>query len=324
MCWTVEHVDFTDRRHQASSREATRLPVACSLSSLPPVTSWPSLSDLPTARREPILPTSRATSPADPIPNKWPGAPSRSCSSAIRFRRYSTRSISNFVHNRVERRIEPPTWTKRMKRSSAEESDEKSFAREGRSSQVLPSAGEHSPGGGPALIPPGEGIGQAIVKHLGELLDASLEIASSAEVGTTFRIVPPPPLRLRRIRNNRGDVLTLLAGNRSGISWTRGEDFYEKAPTGRVPSKARGRGTGFLPTGPFTPAVAGRPLFVTATLHGSPDQVRRCYPETPSRYRRASASTAPPNTASTSPSSTIVPAPLRIQKTPTRSAMRRA
>lgn len=106
-----------------------------------------------------------------------------------------------------------------MKRSSAEESDEKSFAREGISSQVLPAAGEHSPGGEPALIPPGEGIGLAIVKHLCELLDASLEIASSAEVGTTFRIVPPPPpLRLRWIRNNRGDVLTLLAGNRSGIS----------------------------------------------------------------------------------------------------------
>jgi signal transduction histidine kinase len=75
--------------------------------------------------------------------------------------------------------------------ASAKESDEKSLAREGRSSQVLPSAGENSPGGGPALNPPGEGIGLSIVKRLCELLDASLEIASSAEIGTTFRVVFP-------------------------------------------------------------------------------------------------------------------------------------
>ena len=39
--------------------------------------------------------------------------------------------------------------------------------------------------------PPGEGIGLSIVKRLCELLDASLEIASSTETGTTFRVVFP-------------------------------------------------------------------------------------------------------------------------------------
>jgi signal transduction histidine kinase len=38
---------------------------------------------------------------------------------------------------------------------------------------------------------PGEGIGLSIVKRLCELLDASLEMASSAEKGTTFRVVFP-------------------------------------------------------------------------------------------------------------------------------------
>jgi signal transduction histidine kinase len=37
----------------------------------------------------------------------------------------------------------------------------------------------------------GEGIGLSIVKRLCELLDASLELASSAETGTTFRVVLP-------------------------------------------------------------------------------------------------------------------------------------
>jgi signal transduction histidine kinase len=38
---------------------------------------------------------------------------------------------------------------------------------------------------------PGEGIGLSIVKRLCELLDASLELASSRETGTTFRVVLP-------------------------------------------------------------------------------------------------------------------------------------
>ena len=51
------------------------------------------------------------------------------------------------------------------------------------------------PGGAVALRPidqrPGEGIGLSIVKRLCELLDASLEMSSSAEAGTTFRVVFP-------------------------------------------------------------------------------------------------------------------------------------
>ena len=42
-----------------------------------------------------------------------------------------------------------------------------------------------------ALHQPGEGIGHSIVKRLCELLDVSLEIASSPEAGTTLRVVFP-------------------------------------------------------------------------------------------------------------------------------------
>lgn len=44
--------------------------------------------------------------------------------------------------------------------------------------------------------PAGEGIGLSIVKRLCELLDASLELASSPETGTTFRVVFPRTYRL--------------------------------------------------------------------------------------------------------------------------------
>jgi len=43
----------------------------------------------------------------------------------------------------------------------------------------------------PGYQQPGEGIGLSIVKRLCELLDASLEMASSPEKGTTFRVVFP-------------------------------------------------------------------------------------------------------------------------------------
>jgi signal transduction histidine kinase len=54
-----------------------------------------------------------------------------------------------------------------------------------------------APADGPPASPqptpqqPGEGIGLSIVKRLCELLDASMEMTSSAETGTTFRIVLP-------------------------------------------------------------------------------------------------------------------------------------
>ncbi len=74
--------------------------------------------------------------------------------------------------------------------ASAKESDEKSAAIKGEASQVLPPKATTTPTR-PSQHQPGEGIGLSIVKRLCELLDASLEIASSAEAGTTFRVVFP-------------------------------------------------------------------------------------------------------------------------------------
>jgi len=74
--------------------------------------------------------------------------------------------------------------------ASAKESDEKSAAIEGAASHVLPPKATATPTR-PSQHQPGEGIGLSIVKRLCELLDASLEIASSAEAGTTFRVVFP-------------------------------------------------------------------------------------------------------------------------------------
>ncbi len=78
----------------------------------------------------------------------------------------------------------------------AKESDEKSAAIEGEVSHVLAQPQDASLAKGPAHQQPGEGIGISIVKRLCELLDASLEVASSAETGTTFRVVFPLRYRL--------------------------------------------------------------------------------------------------------------------------------
>ncbi len=75
--------------------------------------------------------------------------------------------------------------------ASAKEADVKSAAIEGETSHVLAQPVGASTTGSPAHQQPGEGIGISIVKRLCELLDASLEIASSAETGTTFRVVFP-------------------------------------------------------------------------------------------------------------------------------------
>ena len=75
--------------------------------------------------------------------------------------------------------------------ASAKESDEKSAASKGEVSKVLPPPEDASTAASPSRHQPGEGIGLSIVKRLCELLDASLEIASSAEAGTTFRVVFP-------------------------------------------------------------------------------------------------------------------------------------
>ena len=75
--------------------------------------------------------------------------------------------------------------------ASARESDVKGAAMEGEVSHVL----TPPPGTQSTTIAshqkPGEGIGLSIVKRLCELLDASLEMVSSVETGTTFRVVLP-------------------------------------------------------------------------------------------------------------------------------------
>lgn len=75
--------------------------------------------------------------------------------------------------------------------ASAKESDDKMTAVHGQASNVLmpPAAATYIAGF--SRHQAGEGIGLSIVKRLCELLDASLEIATSAESGTTFRIVFP-------------------------------------------------------------------------------------------------------------------------------------
>ena len=88
--------------------------------------------------------------------------------------------------------------------ASAKESDEKSAAIAGETSQVLAQPEPASPARAPAHQQPGEGIGISIVKRLCELLDASLEIASSAEAGTTFRVVFPRRYRLPPPAANAG------------------------------------------------------------------------------------------------------------------------
>ena len=75
--------------------------------------------------------------------------------------------------------------------ASARESDEKASAIQGEVSQVLVPAAGGSPVLRNAVAQPGEGIGLSIVKRLCELLDASLEVASSPDTGTTFRVVFP-------------------------------------------------------------------------------------------------------------------------------------
>ena len=75
--------------------------------------------------------------------------------------------------------------------ASAKESDEKTATLAGEASLVLAPPTEDLGAVNATPPPSGEGIGLSIVKRLCELLDASLEIASSAGNGTTFRVVFP-------------------------------------------------------------------------------------------------------------------------------------
>jgi signal transduction histidine kinase len=79
--------------------------------------------------------------------------------------------------------------------ASARESDAQAAASSGQASKVLPAPSNGSLAPGRPTQSGGEGIGLSIVKRLCELLDASLELASSAESGTTFRVVFPRSYR---------------------------------------------------------------------------------------------------------------------------------
>jgi signal transduction histidine kinase len=74
---------------------------------------------------------------------------------------------------------------------SARESDEKAAAQAGEAPHVLTTPEGASTSARAGQQQPGEGIGLSIVKRLCELLDGSLEMASSVESGTSFRIVLP-------------------------------------------------------------------------------------------------------------------------------------
>jgi len=75
--------------------------------------------------------------------------------------------------------------------ASARESDEKAAAIKGEVSHVLVPVAGGTAAVRSSVSQPGEGIGLSIVKRLCELLDASLEVASSPDTGTTFRVVLP-------------------------------------------------------------------------------------------------------------------------------------
>jgi two-component sensor histidine kinase len=79
---------------------------------------------------------------------------------------------------------------------AAREAEEKTAVKEGKRPSVLDQAAAGTgvvPGSGRQQA--GEGIGLSIVKRLCELLDASIEMTSSAESGTTFRVVFPRDYR---------------------------------------------------------------------------------------------------------------------------------
>jgi two-component sensor histidine kinase len=86
--------------------------------------------------------------------------------------------------------------------ASAKESDDKATAGQGEASHVLPAPWDAASATAPSRHQPGEGIGLSIVKRLCELLDASIEIASSAETGTTFRVVFPLAIGIRQNLHN--------------------------------------------------------------------------------------------------------------------------
>lgn len=82
--------------------------------------------------------------------------------------------------------------------ATARESEVRAAARDGRESHMLDQSAAGSTNPVPERNQPGEGIGLSIVKRICELLDASLELVSSSESGTTIRVLFPvayPPSR---------------------------------------------------------------------------------------------------------------------------------
>jgi signal transduction histidine kinase len=75
--------------------------------------------------------------------------------------------------------------------ASARDSDQKALENQGETEHVLPDSAPGETDFLPARQQPGEGIGLSIVKRLCELLDASLELSSSPETGTIFRVLIP-------------------------------------------------------------------------------------------------------------------------------------
>lgn len=84
---------------------------------------------------------------------------------------------------------------------SARESDEENAGKKGEVPHVLRQPDDASSSSRPPHQQSGEGIGLSIVKRLCELLDASLELASSAEEGTTFRVVFPRTYKTSPAKN---------------------------------------------------------------------------------------------------------------------------
>lgn len=73
----------------------------------------------------------------------------------------------------------------------ARQVDARAAATSGRDSQVLNQQELGPPDATPPRPHPGEGIGLSIIKRLCELLEARLELISSSEKGTVFRVVIP-------------------------------------------------------------------------------------------------------------------------------------
>ena len=110
------------------------------------------------------------------------------------------RAAARHLYLRTEGPAAPLAAQLRDATITAREAEVRSATREGRESHMLDQAAAGPTTPVPAQAHPGEGIGLSIVKRICELLDASLELTSSGESGTTIRILFPlsyPPSGLK-------------------------------------------------------------------------------------------------------------------------------